>query len=120
MSPQVLLGQFAASCKGGDFLGFPTWYKYLQGVTTNGVCQPQVTSLTDVWLIVAAIIEVLLRVASLLAVGFIMYAGFQYLTSQGDPSKAAQARQGIINAVVGLVITIIAAVTVGFIAGQIN
>lgn len=118
---EQLLNRFAVTCTGGSFLGFPTWYKYLPGtIGPDGICSPQLTSLSAVWLIVAACIEILLRIAALAAVGFIVYAGFQYLTSQGDPNKAAQARQGIINAVVGLVIAILASAMVGFIAGRIN
>lgn len=117
-----MISHFAATCGGGSFLGFPTWYKYLPGTIdrTTGYCTPQLNSLSAVWLIVAAGIEILLRIAALAAVGFIIYAGVQYLTSQGDPNKAAQARQGIINAVVGLVIAIIASAVVGFVAGSIN
>lgn len=121
----AMFSHFGAVCPGGDFLGFPKWYKYLQGanvplstgsVNNGTVCVPQVTSLSDVWLIVAAIIELLLRIGALAAVAFVIYGGIQYLISQGDPAKTAQARTTIINAVIGLVIAVIAAAVVSFIA----
>ena len=65
-------------CPGGSFLGFPPWFRYLPGSTTGATCSPQLTSLNDVWLIVAAVIEILLRVAALAAVGIIIYAGIEY------------------------------------------
>jgi len=115
-----LFVHFAASCKGGGFLGFPPWYEYLPSINSNGLCSPQIQKLTDVWLIVAAIIEILLRVAALVAVGFVIYGGFSYMTSQGDPSQTAKAKGTIINALVGLVIAVMAAAVISFIAGSIK
>jgi hypothetical protein len=109
-----------AACSGGSFLGFPTWYKYLPSTNVNGLCSPSINSLSDIWLIVAAVIEILLRVAALVAVGFVIYGGFSYIISQGEPSKTAQARTTLINALAGLAIAVLAAVVVSFIAGSIN
>lgn len=123
------LYRFAASCSGGGFLGFPTWYKYLPGRTEDvqdtgrtigTVCTPQITSLSDVWLIVAAIVEILLRIAGLAAVALIVWGGIQFITSQGEPERAAKARGTVINAVVGLIIAVTATVLVTFVAGRFN
>lgn len=113
---------FGAPCPGGNFLSFPTWHKYLDGVRdpATGLCSPQLGGLNDVWLVVAALIEILLRVAALLAVGFVIYGAVSYMMSQGDADKTTKARHTIINAVVGLAIAIIAGATVGFIAGRFN
>jgi hypothetical protein len=107
---------FAAACKSNLFLNFPTWYCYLK--QSGG--QPEITSLGDVWLIVAAVIEILLRVAAIVAVVFIIYAGFSYTTSQGDPEGTAKAKSTLINALVGLGIAVTAAAIVSFIAGNIQ
>jgi ABC-type Fe3+ transport system permease subunit len=117
---------FAAGCtpNGGAFLGFPTWYKYLPGVTspngegTASVCLPKLGALSDVWLIVAALIEILLRIAGLAAIIFVIYGGVQYITSQGEPDKAGRARHTILNALIGLVIAISSTIMVTFIAGR--
>lgn len=114
------LSLVAAACPGGHFLTFPTWYAYLPGKTSGGICSPYLTKLSEVWLVLAAILEILLQVASLVAVGFVVYAGFQFLTSQGEPDKVVQARMALINALVGLTIAVMAAVTVNFIAGSIH
>ncbi|HSX16748.1 MAG TPA: hypothetical protein VLH86_01465 [Patescibacteria group bacterium] len=111
---------------GGSFLGFPTWYKYLSGIeTVNGqtsanVCLPKVVQLNDIWLIAAALLEILLRIAGLAAISFIIYGGFQYIASRGEPDKTSGALQTIINALVGLTIAIGATVLVTFIAGRFN
>ncbi|HKR82326.1 MAG TPA: hypothetical protein VJR27_05020 [Candidatus Saccharimonadales bacterium] len=117
-----LVGQFAAACAGGDFLGFPKWYKYLdsQQVTNtlgNKACAPKITSLSDIWLILAAVIEMLLRIGALFAIAYVIYGSVQFITSQGDPSKTQNARNTIFNALIGLVISIAAATIVSYIAG---
>lgn len=117
-----LFSQFGASCPGGNFLVFPPWYKYLDsnGIDANGLCTPKINGINDVWLIVAAVIEILLRVAAMAAIGYIIWGGFDYMTSQGEPDKTTKARQTIINALVGLVIAILATVVINFIAGSVS
>ncbi len=114
----TMIFSVAAACK-GDFFGFPTWYTYLQ-VTAPPDCAPQIQSLSDTWLIVAAIIEILLRVAAIVAVVFIIYAGFSYTTSQGDPEGTSKAKSTLVNALIGLAIAVMAAVIVSFIAKSIS
>lgn len=113
-----VLTRFAASDSCSSFLSFPTWYKYVHA--TGNCTEIQINNINDVWLIVAAIIEILLRIAGLLAVAFVMYGGFRYVTSRAEPDAVNKARQTIINALIGLAISILAAVTVNFIAGRVN
>ena len=107
-----------------SFFGLPTWYKFLEGqaVTEESTgtvqCQPVVSSVYDFYKIIASVLELLLRIAALIAVGFVVYGGVMYILSQGAPDKTKQALNTIISAIVGLVITIIAAATVGFVAGR--
>lgn len=109
-------------CSNNSFLGFPTWYKYLQGTYDDAskLCSPHLSGLSDVWLIVAAVIEILLRVAVLVAVIGVIYGGFSYITSQGEPDKTARARMTIINAAGGMVVAILATAVVSFVAGSIH
>lgn len=111
------LTTFAAD-KCSRFLGFPTWYEYIHDPNNCSVIK--IDSINDVWLIVAALIEIFLRVAALVAVGFVMYGSFKYITSQAEPDAVTKARQTIVNALIGLVIAILAAGVVNFIAGNIN
>lgn len=106
------------------FLGFPRWYEYLEveqitvEATGEVTCQPKLNGLSQVWLVVAAVIEILLRVAALVAIAFVVVAGISYATSQGEPEKTKHALQTVINALIGLTIAIVATAVVTFIAGR--
>ncbi len=114
---------FGAACAPkGDFLGFfPTWYKYLDGqdvadpVSGVAQCVPQITALSDIWLIVAAVTDMLLRIAVLVAIGFVIAGGIRYMTSQGIPDKTAKALDTIIKAIVGLVLALGSATLLSFV-----
>jgi len=103
---------------GGGLLGLPHWYKYLNGVQTAYGCTPQLRALSDVWLVAAAIIEILLRVAAIAAIVFVMVGGIQFINSHGDPGATKKARETAVNALIGLVISIAAAGVVTFVAGR--
>ena len=109
-----------AACSGtSNFLGFPTWYKYLPLQGTGEQCTPAITGINDIWLVVAALVEILLRLGALLAVGFVLYGGIALITSSGDPDKAAKARKTILNSIIGLVIAVIATTVVRYLAGRL-
>lgn len=126
-----LLSIFGVACTpGGSFFGFPTWYKYLDGQTASSsaivdprinvnTCSPVITGLSDVWLVGAAVLEILLRIAAMLAIGLIVYGGIRYIVSQGEPDKLASARSTIINALIGLVVAIAASAVVSFVAREV-
>lgn len=119
---------FADPCTGGGLLGLPSWYSHLDCVKTSDTDSitgetvtsntPQIKGLSDVWKIVASVLEMLLRIATLIAIGFVVYGGFTYTLSQGSPDKTKASLMTIINALVGLVISIFAAAIIGFIAGR--
>ncbi len=123
-----LVTRFAAACTpgaGGSILNdvVPPWYKYLDGDDIGGKCTPKldlVNNPQNVAKIGLALVEIALRVGGLVAVAFVIYGGFQFILSQGEPEKAASARRTIINALVGLVIAIMATVIVSFIAGSLT
>lgn len=46
----------------------------------------------------------LFLIGGILAVIYLLWSGLQYITAGGSPDKAKVARQGIINAVIGIVI----------------
>lgn len=105
----------------GNFLNFPHWFQYLDGKEDAfGKCIPQVdfTNPSNVWSVALAGIDIMLHVAGIVAVGFIIYAGFMYMTSNGDPERTKGAKDTILNALIGLIITIIAASVVSFIGNS--
>jgi hypothetical protein len=111
----------ACRLTGGNFFHFPHWYDYLDGaVDSRGACSPDVSALADVWLIVAAVIQILLWVAAFAAIGMLIYGGFQYTTSQGEPEATGKAKTTIVNALIGLAVAISAGAIITFIAGSIH
>lgn len=103
------------------FLTFPTWYRGL----TDGSCNFQALSgangLRDtIWKIALNIVEIILQLVGYVSVGFIIYGGFRYLTSAGSPDGNAKSRKTIINAIIGLVISIFSVGIVNVVAGAIR
>lgn len=124
-----LLNYFAGPPCGASgasgFFKFPTWYKYLPSVDPVPgkpvqACAPDINGIGDIWLVVAAVLEMLLRVAAIAAVVFVIWGGVQYITSQGQSEKTVQARKTITNALIGLVLAVGSAALVSFIAGRFN
>lgn len=105
---------FAAACE-SRVLGFPTWYRTLgETKTVDGeeTCEIQKpgsgrNGLSNfIWKIVLNVLEIALLLVGYLAVGFIIYGGFKYITGAGSPDKITAGRKIILNAVIGLVISI--------------
>ena len=67
--------------------------------------------------IALAVFEIILRLGGIIAVIFVIVGGFQFITSQGEPDRIKNARGTIINALIGLVITISATVIVNLVSG---
>jgi hypothetical protein len=105
------------ACSGGvaAFLALKPWDACLTKV--NGT--PQITKLTDVWLIALPLLEDAIKVAGYVAAGFVLWGGIKYLKSQGDPGQLNEARQIIYNALFGLVLAMISVAMVNFIAGAL-
>lgn len=119
-----------------SILGLPTWYKYLDvGKETDGngavvkncaIIGPRKTDAQRaeldipavIGLVALAIVEILLRIGGLVAVVFVLMGGFKYITSQGEPEKTKSARMTIINAMIGLMIAIMATALVAFVGRE--
>ena len=103
-------------CGSGDtFLNIPTWYKY---ISCDADGNPQIQNINDTWLIVTGVLDLFLYIAGAAAVLFIIYGGIKFIISQGAPDKIAQARQTLIYAAAGLIISVIARAAVNYIAGR--
>lgn len=111
-----------SNCTGqsNNFLAFPTWYKYLNPQWTGSECRIDIAIPESIIPILLAIFEILLRVAGIFAVIFVIYGGFQYLTSTGEPDKAKNARTTIINALVGMMIAIFSTAIINLIGQNIG
>ena len=65
------------------------------------------------------IFNILFGVIGAIAVLIIIVQGIRFILSQGDSQKAADARKGVIYAVVGLAIAVLSEVIVTFVIGRL-
>lgn len=119
--PQFLAA-IPAKCN-NTFFGLPPWYKYLQlDPSTCEVVNFELLGTganSGLLLIALAIVDLLLRVAGIVAVAFVIWGGFNFITSQAEPDKLAQARHTIINALIGLGLAIMATSIVVFVGNRL-
>lgn len=127
---------FFAACgswqdvKGGKFFFLQPWWRYLPVKTDQlGNCVPAITMpYTDssgshagnFWLIGLAVVDDLLRVAGFVAVLSIILAGIQLVMSEGNPEKATNARNRLINSLIGLAIAFSAVALVSLVSNTIT
>ena len=110
----------AATCN-DKFLLFPSWCRGLETVEDKDTKYLTVKSPTSdemskfIWTIVLNIIEIGLVLVGYIAIFFILYGGFQYMISQGTPDGAIKGRTTILNAIIGLVISIASVAVVNFV-----
>lgn len=113
-----------------SILGIPTWFRGL-AVVNNGKCEiaspgqtlsnGKTLDLTGfIWRIALNIVDIGLSVAGIIAVFFILYGGFQFLTGGNNPGQVEKARTTILNAVIGLVISLGAVAIVNLVFGIIG
>lgn len=103
----VSIGTTCTDAKG--FLTFPVWYRGLNKSATDCdlVSPDAVGGIGNfIWRIALNVIDIALQLVGYIAAGFILYGGFLFLTSAGDPGKTAKARTMIIDAAIGLAISI--------------
>lgn len=121
--PHVYLLADANSCS-KPFLGLETWFHYLPASAFNGDCTIKsfdVLGQNSGFLLIAlAIFDDLIRIAGLIAVGFVIWGGIQYVTSQGAPDATKKALSTIINALIGLAVALISAPIVAFIGTRLG
>ena len=69
--------------------------------------------------LILAIINFVLILVGVLALAFLVYGGFRYITSRGEETEVGVAKQIITNAVIGIAVIGIAAAVVNFVVGAI-
>ena len=125
MNPAVLniFANAPANCNSA-FFGIPSWYQYLPAPDFKG-CNVDTLGATpgDVFgvavPIALAATEIALYIAGMVAVGYVIYGGFQFVTSQGEPENTKHARGTVINALIGMVVATIAIAIVKFIGASL-
>jgi len=123
---------FAANCEKKTFLGIKPWYHYLQleerTIGGESFCEVSYPKSSDnkvdvsrtIILVSLAVIDILMGIAGLVAFIFIVVSGFKFVLAQGDTGKEKSARESLFNAVIGLVIALVAIGVVSFIGNTLK
>jgi hypothetical protein len=84
---------------------------------SSGVNVPMTNLTTDT---VHTVLQIVFGLAGGAALVIIVVSGLRFVTSQGEPEKTNKARNTIIYAIVGLVVSILAYSIVTFITGNVS
>jgi len=112
------------------FLGMRPWYmgvtKYDSATNTCIIATPGTvdgdgdTMAIFVWKIILNIISDVTLLIGYVAIAFVIWGGYKYIMSNGEPQNVAVAKKTITNALIGLVIALLATVIVNTIIVVIN
>ena len=90
-----------------------------------GICVPDssgdgILGATDVVDLAKKVFNILLYLAGIIAVLFIIIGGYQYLTSGGNDEDAEKGKKTVTNALIGLIVVILAFTIVNVLTGTIG
>lgn len=83
----------------------------------DSVLEGDSTSDNVVGLLNDALTNIVLPIAGVIAVIYLIYSGILYLTAAGNPESAKKGQQGVVNAIIGIIIIVLAYVIVNAVAG---
>lgn len=110
-----------SSCKKSSIVTFPAWYENLCKDDKSIASPSDVGGIGKfVTIIVMNVVTMLLYLVGYVSLIFIIWGGFKYMISGDNSSGTAAARQTILNAVIGLILAIMAVAIVQAIAGAIK
>lgn len=115
----------AYACSTPDtVLGIPAWYKGMQdgecNFTPRNGDDKKIDIVKTALLIGLNVLQAALVIAGYVAVFMIIRGGFTYMLSTGSSDGMSSAKKIITNALIGLVISLLAAAIVGAVAGLIK
>lgn len=109
-TPQASYAASNYTCSGAPkLLTLPPWYRGLTVSDSDcALASPDAVGGISVfiWRIVLNALDIALQLVGYIAAGFILFGGFQFMTAAGEVQKAADARQTIINAAIGIAISV--------------
>lgn len=105
-------------------LGIPAWYAGLQKPDPDCTIVEVGKGKTEVNVfatkVALNIVRAALVIVGYIAVFFIIKGGFLYIMARGEPGNITAAKQTITNAIIGLIIALLAAAIVGAVSGIIK
>jgi len=115
---------YAAACE-ERILGLRPWYYGLTKDNDNECVIDENKFKADtnnnqlaesIWKIVFNLVGDIFAIVGYLAICFVIYGGYLYMFSSGDPGKAAKGKKTITNSIVGLAICMLASTIVGMVS----
>ena len=97
-------GRQGSACP--EFLGLTSW-------DCGVVIKDEESLKSGIWQIAANIATDATVIASYLIIGYVIYGGYRYMFSQGDPTKIATGKKTLVQAFIGLAIVMSAYVIMG-------
>ena len=117
--PALLATPVSAACSDAGVLGITPWYRGLQQ-EVQGSCQIKSPANGEVGKFVTTIVLNVLQagftIAAYVAIFFIIKGGFLYIVSAGSSQGMEDGKKTITNAVIGLVIVLLAVAIINTIA----
>lgn len=120
---------YAGTCE-KTFLGMRPWYMGLTeekadstGATTCVIKSPGGdgdSMAVFTWKIALNIISDITLMVGYVAIAFVVWGGYKYIMSNGEPGNVATAKKTIVNALIGLIIAILSTVIVNTIITVIS
>ncbi len=118
MNPATASAIGGGDCGAEPFLGFRPWYAGLCDGDSkdSNIAQPAEHDEKDlalfIWTIALNVTFDLTLAVGYIALGFVIYGGYLYIMSQGDPSKMARGKKTLTSAIIGTIIAMLASVAV--------
>lgn len=117
-----------ASCAKGNILTAPAWHRGLTGGPDCSISLDNVNSNPDfggkigpfIFILGLNIVEIMMHLVAYVSVAYIIVGGFKFMTSAGSADGSVKARKTIINAIIGLVISLVAIGAISFIVGGLT
>jgi hypothetical protein len=98
---------------------------YVSSVAAIGQTNPTLnstpsTGTTDISVLFGNATNLIALIAGMIAFIYLVYSGILYLTAAGNPDSAKKGQQGIINAIIGIIIIVAAWAIIGAVSGTSN
>ncbi len=90
------------------------------GLTTAGKASYGEDASTDLPAIIGSVIGVALGLLGVILLGLLIYGGVLWMIAQGEEKKVKDAKETIKNAIIGLVIVVVAYTLAGWILEQLS
>lgn len=120
VSVSVPTTAYAAPCSENQRLfTFPYWYKGL-AITVDNQCEIIINNINDFWQIVINILEIGIQLVAYFALGYVIWGGFKYIKSEGNPNKVGEAKTTILYALIGMGLALSSVAMVNFISRLFN